>query len=94
MISGFGERAQWFRNVMADGRVRVSVGAHGPRPARARRLDDPDAAAAVDRYAARHPRAWAQFALVLEQTAGAAPHTGAALAPVVAFDLEPSAPSH
>lgn len=90
VISGFGEKAQWFRNVMADERVRVSVGARGPRPARARRLDDRAAAAALDGYAARHPHAWARLRPVLERTAGLAARGTGATVPVVALDPDPA----
>lgn len=35
VVSGFGQRAQWFRNVATDPRVRVYVGGHKPMQARA-----------------------------------------------------------
>jgi deazaflavin-dependent oxidoreductase (nitroreductase family) len=39
VVSGFGARAQWFRNVQANREVRVYVGARGPAAASAIRLD-------------------------------------------------------
>ncbi len=71
IASGFGERSQWFRNLMANPHVRVSVAGHGPRAATARRLPSNEADAALVEYATRHPRAWAKFKNVLENTLGA-----------------------
>lgn len=68
--SGFGERSQWFRNLIANPRVRVSIAGHGPRVATARRLPADEADAALADYASRHPRAWAGFKNVLENTLG------------------------
>ena len=70
ITSGFGERAQWFRNLMASPRVRVSVAGQGPRPATARRLPTAEADAALADYVSRHPRAWAKFKTILEHTLG------------------------
>ncbi|GAB2669561.1 hypothetical protein GCM10027271_32000 [Saccharopolyspora gloriosae] len=70
VASGFGTRAQWYRNVQAHPRVRVSVARHHRAPATARRLPAPDADAAITDYARRHPRAWAKFKTVLENTLG------------------------
>ena len=39
VASGFGRKAQWFRNIRANPRVRVYVGSHAPRRATARVLD-------------------------------------------------------
>ena len=72
VASGFGEHAQWFRNLMANPRVRVSVAGHGPRAATARRLPAAEADAVLADYVSRHPRAWAKFKNVLENTLGTA----------------------
>jgi deazaflavin-dependent oxidoreductase (nitroreductase family) len=72
VASGFGERAQWLRNVMANPRVRVSVAGHGPRAATARRLPSAEADAMLADYTSRPPRAWAKFRTVLETTLGTA----------------------
>lgn len=72
VASGFGERAQWFRNLAADPRVRVSAAGHGPRQGTARRLSTSEADAALADYVRRHPRAWAKFKNVLENTLGTA----------------------
>lgn len=70
VASGFGEHAQWYRNVLADPRVRVWVGRHGPRRALAHRLDQTEADAALADYVARHTRAWGTFKSVIENTLG------------------------
>ncbi|MGV0836946.1 nitroreductase family deazaflavin-dependent oxidoreductase [Mycolicibacterium thermoresistibile] len=70
VASGFGTRAQWFRNITADPNVRVQVGSRAPVAATARILDQQDADRALATYRARHPRAWAQLRGVLEQTLG------------------------
>jgi deazaflavin-dependent oxidoreductase (nitroreductase family) len=72
VASGFGERAQWYRNLMACPRVRVSVAGHRPRAATARRLPTPEADAVLAGYVSQHPRAWAKFRNVLEHTLGMA----------------------
>lgn len=87
VVSGFGERAQWYRNVMADPNVRIYLGSRAPRPATALRLDPDTAAASLRRYAAAHPRAWAKMRPVLEQTLGQPIGPGAATLPLVAFDV-------
>jgi deazaflavin-dependent oxidoreductase (nitroreductase family) len=58
IVSGFGTKAQWYRNVIAQPQVRVSVGWQVHRPALAVALDDDDAARTLDFYATRHARAW------------------------------------
>lgn len=72
IASGFGLRAQWFRNLMANPRVRVSIAGDGPREATARRLSTAEADAALSDYVRRHPRSWAKFKSVLENTLGSA----------------------
>lgn len=71
VVSGFGDRAQWVRNIQAEPRVRVYVGSRRPAAATAYRLDDRTAAEALGRYAVAHPRSWATLRPVLEQTLGA-----------------------
>ncbi|MGH3562280.1 MAG: nitroreductase family deazaflavin-dependent oxidoreductase, partial [Mycobacterium sp.] len=43
VASGFGPKAQWFRNIRANPRVRVYAGSHAPASAVARVLDQPEA---------------------------------------------------
>ena len=70
VVSGFGERAQWFRNIKANPQVRVYAGGRGPSRATARVLPRQEADDALGEYARRHPRAWNQFKPVLERTLG------------------------
>ena len=72
VASGFGEKAQWFRNIRANPRVRVWIGSRAPAPATARVLDHAEADRSLAEYIAVHPRAWARFKAVLEDTVGAA----------------------
>lgn len=87
VASGFGTRAQWFRNVRASPRVRVWIGGRRPQPATARPLGSDETAVALTVYAARHPRAWATLKPVFEATLGTridSLHTGL---PMIALDL-------
>lgn len=89
VASGFGTKAQWFRNVSVNPEVRVWLGSHRPAAAVAHVLDQQ----AVDRvladYRTQHPKTWEQFRLVLEETLGQPiPDTGAPL-PLVELRLQP-----
>lgn len=93
VLSGFGPKAEWFRNIQANPRVRVYVGSHAPAPATARVLDQPDADRTLAVYRSRHPRAWEWFKPVLEQIFGSPiSETGTPL-PMVELRLEPGATS-
>lgn len=70
VVSGFGTRAHWFRNILADPQVRVWLTSRKPAPAIAHRLDAAAAAASLGRYATAHPRSWAKLRPVLEDTLG------------------------
>jgi len=70
VASGFGRKAQWFRNIQANSQVRVYAGSHAPRGAAARVLDQDEADRTLAAYRSRHPRAWQRMRPVLEQTLG------------------------
>lgn len=70
VASGFGRKAQWFRNIRANPGVRVYVGSRAPRPATARVLDRQEVDRTLASYRGRHPRAWERFRPVLEETLG------------------------
>ncbi|MGA8546671.1 MAG: nitroreductase family deazaflavin-dependent oxidoreductase [Mycobacterium sp.] len=70
VASGFGAKAQWFRNIKANPRVRVYTGSRAPVPATARILNPPEADRALGAYIAAHPQAWERFRPVLERTLG------------------------
>lgn len=80
VVSGFGERAQWLRNVLARPQVRVWTGWHRAMAAEAVRLPVDQAQAVFDRYPVEHPAGWAQLepiirsACDLPDTEPLAPH--------------------
>jgi deazaflavin-dependent nitroreductase family protein len=55
VASGFGARADWYRNVLAHPEVRIQVGWR-TMPARAQPLTPEDGGEFMARYAPRHPR--------------------------------------
>lgn len=71
VAAGFGERTQWLRNLDAHPHAHVSIGSRTRVPVVAQRLTPTEAAEAIRRYAARHPRAWTRLAPVFERTLGA-----------------------
>lgn len=70
VASGFGTRAQWYRNLVAEPRCRVSVGGWSSVPAVARMLGPEESQAALRRYQAAHPAAWRHLQGILEHAAG------------------------
>jgi deazaflavin-dependent oxidoreductase (nitroreductase family) len=66
IVSGFGERSQWYQNVIANPEVRVSVGFRRGVPATATPMSREGAEAALKRYAEHHPRAWRHIEPTLE----------------------------
>lgn len=95
IASGFGERAQWYRNLEADPRCLVSVGARSDVPALAVLLPDDESAAALERYAARYPRSWRELRRAITDATG----DPRSRIPIVRLDLlgiplEPGAPLH
>lgn len=87
VAAGFGDRAQWLRNVRANPRVRVYAGSRRPAPATARPLTSEETAAALTAYARRHPRAWAALKPVFETTLGARIGSDGTTLPLIALDL-------
>jgi len=83
VVSGFGARAQWFRNVQANPQVRLYTGSRRPVPAKARILTGSQTRVALDAYAAARPRTWGALRPVLQQTLGA----DLTDLPMVALDL-------
>lgn len=70
VASGFGRRAQWFRNVTVEPHVRVWIGRRGPTAATARQLTTAEADTALHAYMGRHHQAWDTMKPVLENTLG------------------------
>ena len=65
IASGFGRRAQWYRNLEANGVAFVSTGSAYRVPATVRLLDDAESRVALDDYARRHPLAYRVLGPVL-----------------------------
>lgn len=57
VVSGYGEQAQWLRNVRADPRVRATCGWARPRAGRAQILPAAEGTAVLEDYRRRHPLA-------------------------------------
>jgi deazaflavin-dependent oxidoreductase (nitroreductase family) len=89
VVAGLGRRAQWFRNVEADPRVRVYRGSHAPVAALARRLGPGAVAVSLGRYADAHPRAWTTLRRVLEESLGTPVDERGTDLLVVAIELVP-----
>ena len=70
VVSGFGTRAQWFRNIVANHDVRIWTGGRGPARATAAILPPDRAAASLSRYIRHHPTAWKTMKPALENTLG------------------------
>lgn len=71
VVSGFGEKAQWYRNILANDQVHVYLGSHRPQVATARPMPTEAAAASPQNYADKFPKAWATLRPILEDTLGA-----------------------
>ncbi len=89
-MSGFGDRAQWFRNVEANPQVRVYLGSRAPAVATGHRLDPDASTASLGRYANAHPRSWTKLRPVLEQTLGTRIDEHGTELPMIAIDLDAS----
>jgi deazaflavin-dependent oxidoreductase (nitroreductase family) len=87
VVSGFGDHAQWFRNIRANPQARVYTLSHGPAPATARILPQAEAVAALAAYSARHPRAWAAVRPLLRDTLGSPAGDVESRLPVIALEL-------
>lgn len=70
VASGFGAKAQWFRNIGANPNVRVWIGSRPPRPAVAHVLDQQSTDRVLTTYRLGRPKAWEQFKPILEETLG------------------------
>ena len=92
VAAGFGDRAQWLRNVRASPRVRVYAGSRRPMVAIARPLTSEETATALTAYARGHPRAWAALKPVFETTLGARIDRDGTGLPMIALDLRGSRP--
>lgn len=67
IASGFGERAQWFRNLRATPACHVWHGTIRRRPATAQVLPAPDRDEALADYRRDHPKAWEVLSRVVTE---------------------------
>ncbi len=66
IVSGYGGRAQWYRNILADPRVRIWSGRLRDVSARAARIPAEEVPGRLEEYRRRHPRAAAALARALD----------------------------
>ncbi len=71
IVSGFGTAAQWYRNVLADARVRVWTGGLRGTPATATAMSAGESAITLEHYVQHHPRAWKSLRDTIEHATGA-----------------------
>jgi deazaflavin-dependent oxidoreductase (nitroreductase family) len=88
VASGFGRKAQWFRNIQVNPRVRVYAGSRAPRAATARVLGQEETDRTLAAYRGRHPQVWERMRPVLEQTLGAPITETDSPLPMVEFRLD------
>ncbi|PXX54723.1 deazaflavin-dependent oxidoreductase (nitroreductase family) [Nocardia tenerifensis] len=74
VVSGFGSKAQWYRNVLADAKVRVSIGTLRSAPATATPMTEQESAAALEHYVREHPKAWHRLRATIEKATGTPVH--------------------
>ncbi|WP_417561658.1 nitroreductase family deazaflavin-dependent oxidoreductase [Microbacterium sp.] len=80
VASGFGTKAQWYRNLRANGVAYLSTGRARRVPAHVRLLSREESAAGLQRYAAAHPVGWKRLKGAMDYAAG-----GDAYIPLVEF---------
>jgi deazaflavin-dependent oxidoreductase (nitroreductase family) len=74
VASGFGTRAQWYRNLRANGVAYLSTGRARRVPARVRLLDAEESARRLRDYAAAHPEAYQHLSAAMDYAAGGEAH--------------------
>jgi deazaflavin-dependent oxidoreductase (nitroreductase family) len=70
IVSGFGEHAEWYRNLLAHPACFVSIGRLKRVPAQARFMTSAEASAALGRYQGAHPAAWDRLQRAIEKATG------------------------
>ncbi|MFV0535452.1 MAG: nitroreductase family deazaflavin-dependent oxidoreductase [Cumulibacter sp.] len=70
VVSGFGARAQWYRNLRATPECRISSGPLRDQRATARFLPDDEADSVLARYQDNHPKAWERLRGAIEHAVG------------------------
>jgi deazaflavin-dependent oxidoreductase (nitroreductase family) len=73
VASGFGRRAQWYRNVAANEIAYISTGHLNRVPATPRLLTKAESDIHLRRYAEHHPQAWRRLEAALRAATGGEP---------------------
>lgn len=73
VASGFGRRAQWYRNLAANGVAYLSIGFRRRIPATPRLLTQAESDLHLQEYAERHPVAWRHLENAMRLAAGGDP---------------------
>lgn len=89
IVSGFGETAQWYRNLRSNPVCHVSVGRRRRIPARARQMGATESHQSLMRYQQAHRAAWRHLRGVIEQ----AVHQPVSELPMVELTLTDSRPT-
>lgn len=93
VAAGMGERADWYRNVLHEPQVHVSVARRQRVPAIARPLDPDDARTCLEAYRADRPSTWRFLKPVISRALGRPGQTDEELfssVPLVELTLDPS----
>ncbi len=88
VASGFGTRAQWYRNVSAHPGVRIYLASQRPAQASATLLTAEQSFGALAAYAVAHPRSWRTLKPVFERTLGAEITERTTTLPLVALERD------
>ncbi|MCF8611402.1 nitroreductase family deazaflavin-dependent oxidoreductase [Gordonia sp. HY285] len=72
LASGFGEKSQWYRNLVAEPRCAISIGFARRRPGTASVLSADEGRAVIERYRQRSPKAYDELSGVIEEATGLA----------------------
>jgi deazaflavin-dependent oxidoreductase (nitroreductase family) len=94
VASGWGEKANWFRNLQAQPAVTITVGTQS-RPALAVRLSETEATHALFAYAWQHPFAFRQMTRLItgQKISGLAENVRALARAIPLIALRPVSPS-
>lgn len=90
VASGFGEKADWYQNIMQTADVSIQVGKY-TMPARAERLSRKDGKAVLQEYAEKHPTAMRELSKILNLPYDGSPESISELSkvlPVIAFHIQ------
>ena len=90
VVSGFGEKAQWFQNIMQTVDVSIQVGKR-ILPARAERLSTERGKAILQEYAQKHPTAMRELSKILNLPYDGSPESISELSklmPVIVFHVQ------